>query len=81
MRILLTPSLQELPFAGSFIGVNITITLGKAGRLVIPEADALRVESKEGFPIIQGKTPFNRGDIVRAIKAEREARDKRILPH
>lgn len=104
----LTPSLQGFPFDGNPIGVSITITLGKAGRLVVPktirdslglhegsrlklqiqgnrieavpEVDALQIVLKDGFPVIQGGTPFKRGDIVRAIKAEREARDERILP-
>jgi AbrB family looped-hinge helix DNA binding protein len=88
--------------------MSITITLGKAGRLVVPktirdslglregsrlkleiqgdrieavpEADVLRIELKDGFPVIQGGAILKRGDTVRAIKAEREARDERVLP-
>ena len=88
--------------------MSITITLGKAGRLVVPktirdslglregsrlklevqggriqavpEADAVSIEMKDGFPVIQGGPALKSGDIVRAIKADREARDERVLP-
>ncbi len=88
--------------------MSITITLGKAGRLVVPkairdslglregsrlkldvqggkiqaapEADAVTIEMKGGFPVIQGGPPLKPGDIVRAIKADRESRDERALP-
>lgn len=87
--------------------MSLTITLGKAGRLVVPksirddlglregsrlklevqggkiqavpEPDAVRIEMKDGFPVIQGGPPLKRGDIVRALKADRDAREERIL--
>lgn len=87
--------------------MSITITLGKAGRLVVPktirdslglcegsrlklevqggkieavpEADTLRIEMKDGFPVIQGAPALKQGDVIRAIKADRDARDERIL--
>jgi bifunctional DNA-binding transcriptional regulator/antitoxin component of YhaV-PrlF toxin-antitoxin module len=83
--------------------MSITITLGKAGRLVVaksireslglhkgsrlkleiqgetlqaaPEPDPVRIELKDGFPVIQAAHPMRRGTIVKAIKADREARD------
>ncbi len=89
--------------------MSITITLGKAGRLVvpkvirealglregtrlriessagkfeaIPEADDVRIEIRDGFPVIGGGGPRKKGDIVKAIKAGREERTDRILAH
>ncbi|MES2921313.1 MAG: AbrB/MazE/SpoVT family DNA-binding domain-containing protein [Verrucomicrobiota bacterium] len=89
--------------------MSITITLGKAGRLVVPKAirdslglhegsrlklevhggklqaapepDPVSIEMKGGFPVIQGCPPLKRGTIVQAIKAGRDARDERIVPH
>ena len=77
-----------------------TITLGKAGRLVVPKAvrdllgmregtkltlktspgklevlpevEEVRIEMRDGFPVILGGPPRKRGDIVQAIKAGRE---------
>jgi AbrB family looped-hinge helix DNA binding protein len=88
--------------------MSITITLGKAGRLVVPksvrdslglregsrlkldvqggtilaspEADEVTIETKGGFPVIRSGPPLKRGDIVSAIKADREKRDDRVLP-
>ncbi|MBC8126598.1 MAG: AbrB/MazE/SpoVT family DNA-binding domain-containing protein [Gloeobacteraceae cyanobacterium ES-bin-144] len=88
--------------------MSITITLGKAGRLVVPKAirdslglhegsrlklevqggklqavpepDPVNIEIKGGFPVIQGGPPLNLGNIVQAIKADRDARDQRIVP-
>lgn len=85
-----------------------TITLGKAGRLIVPkstrdllglregarlrlktlagkfevtpEPAAVRIEMRDGFPVILGGAPRKRGDIVRAIKAGREERQDRIAP-
>lgn len=92
---------------GICFGMSITITLGKAGRLVVPksiredlglregsrlkldvqggkieavpEADTVRIEMKDGFPVILGGPPLKQGDIVRALKADRDGRDERIL--
>jgi AbrB family looped-hinge helix DNA binding protein len=83
-----------------FYGMSITITLGKAGRLVVPkairdtlglregarlqlnvssggfeavpEADNLQIRIKDGFPVILGGQPREKGEIVKAIKADRE---------
>ena len=86
--------------------MSISITLGKAGRLVVPksirdslglregsrlklevqggtlqampEPDPVRITLKNGLPVIQGSTGLKRGDIVGAIKADREGRDERL---
>ncbi len=83
-----------------------TITLGKAGRLVVPksvrdllglhegsrlrvkamsgkfevapEPENVRIEMRDGFPIILGGPPRKRGDIVRAIKAGRDEATERV---
>lgn len=88
--------------------MSITITIGKAGRLVVPktirdslglregsrlklevrggkiqaapEVDAVRIEMKSGLPVILGGPPLKPGDIVRAIQADRDASDARVLP-
>lgn len=86
--------------------MSTTITLGKAGRLIVPKAirdivglhegarlrieavdgrfevtvepEEAKIEIKGGFPVILGGRPRQKGDIVRAIKAERDARDERV---
>lgn len=86
-----------------------TITLGKAGRLVVPKAvrdllglregtkltlktspgklevlpevDEVRIEMRDGFPVILGGPPRQRGDIVKAIKAGREEGSLRQSRH
>jgi AbrB family looped-hinge helix DNA binding protein len=88
--------------------MSITITLGKAGRLVVPkaireslglregsrlrlevqggrleavpEADELQIVMRAGFPVIEGAPPLKEGDIVRAIKSGRSAREERVAP-
>lgn len=87
--------------------MSITITLGKAGRLVVPKAirdslglregarlrlemsggkfeavpepDDVRIEMKDGFPVIRGGPPRKKGDIVKAIKADRDARGAQVI--
>lgn len=82
--------------------MSTTITLGKAGRLIVPKAirdivglregaririeavggkfeatvepEEARIEMRGGFPVIMGGRPREKGEIVRAIKAEREER-------
>ena len=93
---------------GNKYGMSITITIGKAGRLVVPktirdslglregsrlklevrggkiqavpEVDAVRIELKSGLPVILGGPHLEPGDIVRAIREDREERDARVLP-
>ena len=83
-----------------------TITLGKAGRLIVPkstrdllglregaklrlktlagkfevspELEVVRIEMRDGFPVILGGAPRKRGDIIRAIKAGREERQDSV---
>jgi AbrB family looped-hinge helix DNA binding protein len=101
--------LRDQTADGIQIGMSITITLGKAGRLVVPKAirdslglhegsrlkldiqggnlqaapepDPVSIATKDGFPVIQSGPPLKRGSIVQAIKADRDARDQRIVPH
>ncbi len=47
----------------------------------VPEADDLRIEMKDGLPVIRGGVERKKGDIVKAIKADREARTEQILSH
>ncbi len=44
-----------------------------------PEADLIKIEMKNQFPVIQGSPSLNPVDIVRAIKADRDERDERAL--
>ena len=43
-----------------------------------PGAGNVRIEMREGFPAIVGGAPRNKDDIVKAIKADREARLRRL---
>jgi AbrB family looped-hinge helix DNA binding protein len=90
-----------------FVAMSITITLGKAGRLVVPksirnnlglregarlrlevsagkfeavpEPDDVRIQMKDGFPVILGGPKRKKGDTVSAIKADRELRAAALL--
>ncbi len=87
--------------------MSITLTLGKAGRMVVPKAvrdslglrdgsrlrllvsggkfeaipepDDVHIELKGGFPVILGGPARRKGETVKAIKADREAREGQIL--
>jgi len=89
--------------------MSITITVGKAGRVVVPkpirdslglrvgsrlrldvhggklegvpEADDVRIEMKDGFPVIRGGPAVGDDEIVKAIKADRDDRIERIAGH
>lgn len=45
----------------------------------IPEADDVRIQIREGLPVITGGAPRKKGDIAKAIKAGRDERTERIL--
>lgn len=45
---------------------------------VAPEQEEVRIEMRDGFPVILGGPPRKRGDIVRAIKAGREERQEHL---
>ena len=47
----------------------------------IPEADDVRIEIRDGFPVLTGGLPPKKSDIVKAIKAGRDERTDRILAH
>ena len=47
----------------------------------VPEADVPRIERKDGLPVIRGGAERKKGEIVRAIKADREARTEQIISH
>lgn len=42
-----------------------------------PQPDPVSIELKGGFPVIKGGPAMKRGDIVKAIKADRDSRDER----
>lgn len=44
---------------------------------VAPQSDPIKIEIKNGLPVIQSGKPLNRGSIVQAIKADRDARDEK----
>ncbi len=88
--------------------MSITITIGKAGRIVVPkeirdslglhegsrlkleiqggklqaepEPDPVEIDTKDGFPVLRSGSPLKRGSVVKAIKADRDSRDQRVLP-
>lgn len=90
---------------GINFGMKNTITLGKAGRLVVPkkirdqlglregsrlklvihgggiyanpEPDPVSITLKNGFPVISGTPPLEKGTIVAALKADRDDQEKR----
>lgn len=102
-------SLSGRPFHGIDFGMDATIQIGKAGRVVIPkairenlglregtrlrltvtggkleavpEADEVKIEMKDGLPVIRRGGRLREGDIVEAIRADREARADRLVSH
>lgn len=44
-----------------------------------PEADDVRIQVRDGFPVISGGRPRKKGDIVKAIKASREETTDRFV--
>ena len=53
----------------------------QGGKLeAVPEPGPVSIETKDGFPVIQSSPRLKRGSIVQAIKADRDARDQRIIP-
>jgi AbrB family looped-hinge helix DNA binding protein len=43
----------------------------------VPEPDPVNITVKGGFPVIQGGPAWKRGNVVQAIKADRDSRDER----
>ena len=43
----------------------------------VPEPDPVNITIKGGFPVIQGGPAWKRGNVVQAIKADRDSRDER----
>lgn len=46
---------------------------------VTPEPDPIKIEIKNGLPVITSGQPLKRDSIVQAIKADRDARDEKIV--
>lgn len=45
----------------------------------VPEPDPVNITIKGGFPVIQGGPAWERGNVVQAIKADRDSRDERAI--
>ena len=43
-----------------------------------PEPDPVNIKLKGGFPVIQNGPSLKRGNVVQAIKADRDSRDERV---
>jgi AbrB family looped-hinge helix DNA binding protein len=74
-RLVVPKSVRDL--LGLREGARLKIKAGSGKMEVVPEVEAVRIEMRDGFPIILGGPPRKRGDIVRAIKAGREEVDER----
>lgn len=44
----------------------------------VPAPDPVEVDLKGGFPVIRSGASLKRGDVVEAIKSERDSRDARV---
>ena len=62
-------------------GTRLRIEASAGKFVATPEADDVRIQIRDGFPVISGGRPRKKGDIVKAIKAGREERSDRILAH
>ncbi len=52
----------------------------QGGKLqVAPEPDPIKIEMKNGLPVISSGQSLKRGSIVQAIKADRDAREEKIV--
>lgn len=60
-------------------GTRLRIEASAGKFEAIPEADDVRIQIRDGLPVISGGQRRKKGDIVRAIKAGREERTDRVL--
>ena len=47
----------------------------------MPKPKKVQIQIRDGLPVISDGRPRRKGDVVKAIKAGREEREERILPH
>ncbi len=60
-------------------GVRLRIEVSAGKFEATPEPDELRIEVRDGLPVISGGAPRKKGDIVKAIKAGRDEVADRAL--
>ena len=74
-RLVVPKSVRDL--LGLREGTKLKIKASSGKMEVVPEVEEVRVEMRDGFPVIVGGPPRKRGDIVRALKAGRESLEER----
>ncbi len=69
-RLVVPKSVRDL--LGMKEGTKLTLKTSPGKLEVVPEVEEVRIEMRDGFPVILGGPPRKCGDIVRPIKLGRE---------
>jgi len=77
-RLVVPKSIRER--LGIHEGSRLKLEVLGGSLQAVPESDPVNITIKGGFPIIHGGPAWKRGDVVRAIKADRDSRDERATP-
>jgi AbrB family looped-hinge helix DNA binding protein len=59
-------------------GSRLQLTVAGGKLEAVPEADDVKIEMEDGLPVIRGGRKPRKGDLVKAIRADRETRMARI---
>lgn len=60
-------------------GTHLSIQISGGIIQMEPLPDEVRIDEEDGFPVLRGGPPRKNVRVVEAIKADREARDERIV--
>lgn len=78
-RLVIPKSLRER--LGLREGTRLRVEISAGVLRMEPLPDEIRIENEDGFPIIRGGPVREDDRVVEAIKADREARDGRVVGH
>jgi AbrB family looped-hinge helix DNA binding protein len=76
-RLVVPKSIRES--LGLHEGTRLRLQVSAGKFEAVPEADDVQIRMEDGFPVILGGPPREKGKIVQALKADREAAAERML--
>ena len=76
-RLVVPKSIREKLGLGE--GSRLRLEIAGGTLLAVPQPDPVQIELEQGFPVIRGTPPLERGRVVEAIKTERATRDERLI--
>lgn len=74
-RLVVPKAVRDL--LGMREGTKLTLKTSPGKLEVLPEVEEVRIEMRDGFPVILGGPPRNPGDIAQAIKDGRKESELR----